>query len=123
MERLILEDCKTTYLVYYRPKDKVKLYEILFEAGIDWNVRYYNEMPIGEFVKKDLNSHGFKVVDISDEIKSTLNLRRDLSERYFTYKGVRVFIDPYGLTYQHKGRITACKSVEEAINLIDKELE
>ena len=122
MKHLILQDNKLTYMVYFRPKDKVKMYEILIEAQKKfWKDEL--DMELIDYTKSLLNSNGFKVVDISDEIKDKLSLRTDFSDDYFTYKGIRVYISRYGLHYRYQGRLTACKTIEEAIKMIDKEVE
>jgi len=123
MKHLILNDNDTTLMVYFRPKDKVKLYETLVRSSVEY---WHEEKPkntIAEHTIKILNLNGFKVVDISQETKDTLNLRCDFSDDYFTYRNITIWFDPYGLHYRHKGRLTTCKSIEEAINLIDKELD
>ena len=123
MKHLILQDHNLSYMVYFRPKDKAKLYQTIFLSQQKYWGYGKHPLELLNYITLDLNKNGFKVVDISQEIKEIIDIRCEFSDSSFIYRKIRVWFDPYGLHYHHKGRLTTCKSLEEAINLIDKELD
>ena len=122
MKHLIIKDHELSYMVYYRPKDKAKMYEVIYKAQQDfWSHNLGFELL--NFITKKLNENGFKVADLSQEIKQSVNVRCDFSESSFFYKEIKVKENSYGYWFRIGTAIYTCKTIEEAIKIIDKEVE
>ena len=120
MKHLFLQDNNLSYLVYYRPKDKAKMYETIYKAQQDfWSHNYGYELL--DFITKKLNENGFKVNDLSQEIKEMVNVCCDFSENSFFYGTTRVMENSYGYYFRLGETTHTCKTIDEAIAIIDKE--
>lgn len=125
MKHLILQDDELSLMVYFRPKDKAKVYEIIFKAQQyywkahetgnegDWSLIFY--------IKECLNERGFKVVDITKEIDDKINVYSDLEIDSFFYKKRKIHELATGYGFFDKNwSYNTCKTIEEAIGMIDK---
>lgn len=120
MKHLILHDHNLSYLVYFRPKDKAKMYEAIYKAQQDfWSHNYGFELL--DFITKKLNENGFKVANLSQEIKEMVNVCCDFSENSFFYGTTKIMENSYGFCFRLGNATHTCKTIEEAIAIIDKE--
>lgn len=122
MKHLIIQDHNLLYLVYFRPKDKAKMYETIYKAQQDfWSHNYNYELL--NYITLKLNEQGFKVCDITNEMKNRVYLRSDFDEDRFFYRNILIRENGQsGFTFRIKQSYFSCKTIEDAIKLIDKEL-
>ena len=123
MKHLILQDHNLSYMVYFRPNDKPKLYRTIFLSQQRYWQQENNPLELLNYITLDLNKNGFKVVDISQEIKQAVYIRSDFNEESFVYKGVRVRVNQFGYTFRTKEKIHSCKDIDLVFMVIDKECE
>ena len=128
MKHLFLEDDETKLMVYYPPKKKALLYELVFKFEKEYWYLHDTEKEPSEsllwFIYFKLQENGFKVVDITTEEKEAINVYDDLTEDSFTYRGVLVSQSMYGgFSFWVGKTLNTCLTIEEAINTIDKELK
>ena len=117
-----MEDSNLSYLVYFRPKDKAKMYETIYNANKDfWSGK--TGLKLIDYTTTKLQEQGFKVCDITNEMKSRVYLRSDFCEDRFFYKNILIRENGQsGFTFRIKQSYFSCKTIEDAIKLIDKEL-
>ena len=127
MKHLILQDDELSYMVYYRPKDKCKMYEIIYRSQKEyWKVFDTKNEPsdnLLNFITLKLNNNGFKVVDITKEIDEKINVYGDLEIDSFFYKGRKIheLATGYGF-FDSKWSYITCKTIEQVINYLDNEV-
>lgn len=122
MKHLIIQDHNLSYLVYFRPKDKAKMYETIYKAQQDfWSHNYNYELL--DYITLKLNEQGFKVCDLSQEIKHSVYIRSEFSENAFWYKNIRVRESAFGFYFVIKNTHYTGKTIAECIAIIDKETE
>lgn len=117
-----MEDSNLSYLVYFRPKDKAKMYETIYIANKDfWSGK--TGLNLINYTTTKLNEQGFKVCDITNEMKNRVYLRSDFDEDRFFYRNILIRENGQsGFTFRIKQSYFSCKTIEDAIKLIDKEL-
>lgn len=120
MKHQIIEDNGLSYLVYYRPKDKAKMYETIYHAQRDFWLGKTG-LNLINFITTKLNEQGFKVCDLTAEIKERIYLRCDFDDNAFSYKNIRVRESAFGFSFRIKDTRFACETIADVIKLIDKE--
>lgn len=121
MKHLILHDHNLSYLVYFRPKDKARMYEIIYKAQQQYFSQDYGKFELLDYITNKLWENGFKVNDLSQEIKEMVYARYDFNEDSFIYQKVRVWENSYGFSFKLDNATHTCKTIDEAIAIIDKE--
>ncbi len=120
MKHQIIEDSGLTYMVYYRPKDKAKMYETIYQAQRDfWSGK--TSLHFIDFITTKLNEQGFKVCDLTTDIKERIFLRCDFDNNAFSYKNIRVRESAFGFSFRIKDSRFVCETIADVIKLIDKE--
>ena len=109
-------------MVYFRPKDKAKLYETIFLSQQKYRLEKHNPLVMLNYITLDLNKNGFKVVDISKEINEMCYVRCDFSAYSFFYKGKRISQNEYGYWCILNERLHTCKNLEDILKIIDEEV-
>lgn len=124
MKHLIIKDHKLSCMVYFRPKDKAKMYEIIFKSQQVYN-RNKDKYTLSllPYIISKLQLNGFKVVDMTEELKDCLNVYKDLGNDYLMYKGIKIYSYFFGYGFELQGTFTTTKTFEEVIKIIDKEVE
>lgn len=120
MKHLIIQDHNLSYLVYFRPKDKARMYEIIYKAQQKYFSQDYGTFELLDYITTKLNENGFKVVDLSQEIKKAVYVRCDFNETSFFYKNIRVRENEYGYCFTIIGTTYTCPNISGAIETIDK---
>jgi len=120
MKHLILQDHNLSYLVYFRPKDKAKMYETIYKAQQQYWSQSYGNFELLNYITLKLNRNGFKVADISQEIKEMVDVRCGFSPTSFVYGKTRIFENSYGFWFKLDNATHTCKTIDEAIAIIDK---
>lgn len=124
MKHLILKDDELSLMVYFRPKDKAKMYEIIFNSQQDYNQNKDKySLSLLPYIVSKLQLNGFKVVDMTEELKDCLNVYDDLGIDYLIYKGIKIYSYLYGYGFRLQETFTATKTIEEAIKIIDLEVK
>ena len=125
MKHLFLKDDELVLMVFYPPKKKAKMYETIFEAYQQQCLDKRNGNTELYAIECALQKNGFKVVNITTEIKDTLNIYKDLTQDTFVYRGVLISQSMYSTYSFWVGGKTfnTCFTIEEAIATIDKELD
>lgn len=126
MKHLILQDDKLSFMVFYRPTDKAKMYEIVFKAQQHyWKSDYENSdwgLLLTIIIK--LRENGFKCVDITKEIDDKINVYSDLEIDSFFYKKRKIHQLATGYGFFDKDwAYNTCETIEQAIDYLDKEGE
>lgn len=127
MKHLFVKDDEMSFMVYYPPKKKALLYELMFKRTQEyWKTNeaessYTSLLPN---LIKHLQRNGFKCVDITIEKQETIDIYGDINEDSFMYRGVEISESQYGGYSFWVGKtLNICLTIEEAINTIDKELK
>ena len=124
MKHLFLEDDETKLMVYYPPKKKALMYELIFKTYQQQCLDKRNGNTELYAIECALQQNGFKVVNITTEIKDTLNIYNDLTKDTFVYRGVFISQSMYsGYSFWVGKTLNTCLNIEEAIATIDKELK
>lgn len=129
MKHLFLKDDELTFMVYYQPKQKAKLYELIFKTEQNyWKSDYENsDWGLLSTIIIKLQENGFKVKEITQELKEAIEVYDDLAEDSFDYKGITINESMYSGYCFYLNDSTksfhSCATIEEAIETIDKELK
>ena len=124
MKHLILQDDNLTYMVYYRPKDKAKMYETIYRSQQSYwkkGTKRQGGLLLINYITQWLNEKGFKVVDITKEIDNKINVFNDLEIDSFNYKyrTIHELSSGFGF-FDNWLSFTTCDTIEQAIDIIDR---
>lgn len=125
MKHLFLKDDTQTFMVYYQPKKKAQMLDFIYQKQKYFNSYKIEKHGLLKWLVKELQTNGYKVVEITDEVKNTINVNYDLDEESFVYKGITITQSYQYNTYHfYIGKaFYTCATLEEAIETIDKELK
>ena len=124
MKHLILQDDRLSYMVYYRPKDKARMYETIYHSQQSYwkTIDVPTQVLLINYITQSLNSQGFKVVDITKEMDNKINVFNDLEIDSFNYKNHKIHDLASGFGFFNGClSFTTCNTIEQAINIIDRE--
>lgn len=127
MKHLILQDDELSFMVYYQPRKKGQMFDLIFKSQQEyWKSDYENSdwgLLLTMIIK--LQENGFKCVDITKEIDDKINVYSDLEIDSLVYRGVKIIQSQYGFSFysnQSYKSFNSVLNIEDAIKIIDKEL-
>lgn len=124
MKHLFLTNDSNVFMVYYQPKKKAQMLDFIYQKQKHYNLDEKEKSGLLKYIVKELQSNGYKVVEITSEVQNTININYDFDEESFVYRGVKIVQSQYGYSFYLNNSAKSFVSVltiEEAIELIDKE--
>ena len=120
MKHLILQDDEMTFMVYYQPRKKEQMFDLIFKSQQTyWKEQEETHLSLLPYLILDLQANGFKCVEITSEMKNAINVY-DLSPTTMTYKGIEIFESQYGFSFYLGSQFNSCLSIGEATSEIDR---
>jgi len=124
MKHLFLKDDELTFMVYYQPKKKAQMLDFIYKKQQYFNRFEIEKTHLLKWLIKELQTNGFKCVEITDEFKNAININYDLDEESFVYRTITITQSrQYSCFHFRIGKaFYTLATLEEAIETIDKEL-
>lgn len=124
MKHLFINDDEYTFMIYFQPKQKTKLIELIYETEKDYWASDYENSDWGLLmtIYFKLKEKGFKIKEITKEINQSIDVYNDLCEDTIRYRGVEVRQNPLGFNFRIGNTTNSVFSLEQAIKTIDREV-